>query len=244
MPYQSPDHAIPEAFHELAGRLAPAFAWAALALVGGGLATALLLATNPPGHGDTFRIAAIHYPAAWASLGIYLAMGVLSAVTLRHHNRLTSMLAAALAPTGLLFTLLALWTEALWRKPLRGVWWIWDAEAVSQLMLLFLMGGFVALRAMLDDPRRADRAAALLAVMGVANLPVLYFSLHWWDLLHHEASLAAVPPMPGLLLAAAVLVGAGFAAYAIHAALKRARCLIAERQALARDLRRLLESEA
>ena len=127
---------------------------------------------------------------------------------------------------------------------MRGLWWVWDAASISQLLMLFLFGGFLALRAMIDDPRRAERAGALLALLGAANLPVLYFSLYWWDVLRHEAHRDAGPAMGAATLAATVLIGAGFAAYAAFAALKRVRCLIAERDALARSLRRSLEQPA
>lgn len=243
MLFESLRHACPEAFRDFALRAARPLAWSAMALLGAGLGVALLLAPTNPAQGDAFRIAAIHYPAAWVALGAYLAIGTLSALTLRYHSRLTAMLAGALAPTGMLFTLLALWTEALWRRPVRGTWWAWNAEVVSQLMLLFLLGGFVALRFAIDDPRRADRACALLALIGLGNLPILYFSLHWWDVIRYEAPMST-PPMSAALMAAAALIGAGFAAYAASAALKRVRCFIAERDALARSLRRLLESPA
>lgn len=234
----------PEAFHRWAGRMGPGCGHAAVVLVALGLVVGLALASTVPPQGETSRVAALHYPAAWTSLGVYLAIGALSAITLAHDSRVAAMLAAALAPTGALFTLLALWTEALWRKPLRGVWWAWDAEAIAQLLLLFLYAGFIGLKSMIDDPRRGERSGALLAVLGVANLPVIYFSLHWWDVMRHEAARAVTPPMTPSLLAAAALLGAGFAAYVAHAALKRVRCLIAERDALTRSLRRLPENAA
>lgn len=240
MIFESLRRACPEAFRDFALRAARPLAWSATALVGAGLAVALLLAPTNLAQGDALRIATIHYPAAWVALGAYVAIGALSAVTLRYRSRLTATLAGALAPTAMLFTLLALWTQALWLKPVRGIWWVWNAEAVSQLMLLFLLGGFIALRFAIDDPRRADRACALLALIGLGNLPVLYFSLHWWDVIRYEAPMSTLPMSAPL--AAAVLIGAGFAAYAASAALKRARCLIAERDALGRSLRRLLEA--
>jgi heme exporter protein C len=183
----------------------------------------------------------LHYPAAWLSLLLYIAIGALSVLTLRRDTRLAAMLASAIAPTGALFTFLALWTEALWRKPVRGIWWVWDAESASQLMMLALFAGFIGLKALIDDPRRADRAGALLAVLGAASLPVLYFSLHWWDLLRGETVAAREPAMSGALFLATVMVGLGFAAHATAVALRRTRCLIAERDALSRQLRRMLE---
>lgn len=242
MIFQSLHRACPEAFHGFAGRTAKPLGWAALVLTVAGLGAALVLAPDGQEPGDKFRIGAVHYPAAWASLCIYVTIGALSAVTLRHRSRLTGILAAALAPTGVLFTLLALWTESLWRRPSSGTWWAWDAEAVSQLMMLFLFGGFIAVRAMIDDPRRADQAGALLAVLGTVNLPVLYFSLHWWDMTRVGVPTPAT--FSGAFTMATVLTGAGFAAYAAFAMLKRVRCLIAERNAFARNLRRMLEVDA
>lgn len=242
MIFQLLHRACPEAFHGFAGRMAKPLGWAALVLTVAGLGAALVLAPEGQEPGDKFRIGAVHYPAVWASLCIYLTIGALSAVTLRHRCRLTAMLAAALAPTGVLFTLLALWTESLWRRPSIGTWWAWDAEAISQLMMLFLFGGFLAVRAMFDDPRRGDRAGALLAVLGAVNLPVLYFSLHWWDLM--RVGVPPPAPLSGTFAVATVITGAGFAAYAAFAMFKRVRCLIAERNAFARNLRRMLEVDA
>lgn len=237
-------HARPDSLHRWAGRVAPALGWAAVALIGAGLAVGLLFAPADSGQGDIFRVVVLYRPAAMLSVGIYAAIGILSVATLRYHARLAAMMAGALAPTGVLFTLLALWTDALWRRPVQGAWWAWEAESVSQLLLLFLYGGYLGLRAMIDDPRRAESAGALLAVLGAANLPVLYFSLHWWDALRRGPVAVAQPYMTPYLFLAAVMVGAGFAAYAAFAALKRVRCLIAERDALARSVRRTMESAA
>ena len=180
------------------------------------------------------RVAVLHAPAAWMSLVLYAAMAAIAAVALARRDRRAALFANAVAPTGIVFTLVALWTEALSRKPVHGLWWVWDAEAVSQLMLMFLFGGVLALRSMIDDPRRADRAAALLALVGAANLPVLYFSIHWWDVLRHDG-VAAAPGLSGRALVAAALVFAGFVAYALSAVSRRARCTAAEYQVLARS---------
>ena len=237
-------HARADSLHRWAGRAAPVLGWAAVILIGAGLAVGLLMAPRDAEQGDIFRVAALHRPAAALAVAIYAAIAVLSIATLRLRAKVAAMLAGALAPTGVLFTLLALWTEALWRRPVQGAWWAWEAESVSQLLMLFLYGGFIALRAMIDDPRRADRAGALMALLGAANLPVLYFSLYWWDVLRRGPAVATRPEMTPALFLAALLVGAGFAAYAAFAALKRVRCLIAEREALARSVRRMTESAA
>lgn len=226
-----------------ADRIRPALAVAAAVLLALGLVLGMGFVPEDAAQRGSFRIAVIHYPAAWMSFVLYLAAAVVSIVTLARHERAAAIVANAIAPTGILFTLIALWTEALWRKPLRGLWWAWDAEAVSQLMLMFLFGGLVALRAMIDDPRRADRAAALLALVGAANLPVLYFSIRWWDALQ-RAPQAPVPAMRGALALATLLVGSGFAAYAVFAVLGRARCAVTEREVLARSMHELREARS
>lgn len=234
------DRALSFSISPSADRIRPLLAAASAALIATGLGLGLGFVPADPALNGSFRIAVLHYPAAWLSYVLYFAAAFLSAVALARHERAAAMLANAIPPTGILFSLIALWTEALWHKPVRGMWWIWDAEAVSQLMLVFLFGGLLALRAMIDDPRRGDRAAALLALVGAANLPVLYFSIRWWDVLHRGPA-AAVPPIAGVLALASLLVGAGFAAYAAFAVLGRARCLAAEREVLARSIRQLRE---
>jgi len=202
-------------------------AWASAVFIATGLATGL------PAADAAARLAILHAPAAWLSCGLYVAMAVLAACALAWRHRAAALLANAIAPTGIVFTLVALWTQALLRKPVHGLWWAWDAEAVSQLMLMFLFGGVLALRAMIDDPRRADRAAALLALVGAANLPVLYFSVYWWHVLSHEAVAASASGWSARTAGAAALVLAGFATYAVFAISKRARCTADEYRVLA-----------
>jgi heme exporter protein C len=105
------------------------------------------------------------------------------------NTRLSAMMASAIAPTGALFAFISLWTGALWGKPMWGAWWLWDARLTSELILLFLYFGFIALHASIDDPRRADRAAALLAIVGSVNVPIIYFSVKWWNTLHQGSTI-------------------------------------------------------
>jgi heme exporter protein C len=142
------------------------------------------------------------------------------------------MLASALAPTGALMTFIALWTGALWGKPTWGAWWVWDARLTSELLLLFLYLGFMALQAATDDPRRADRAGALLLLVGVINIPIIYFSVKWWNTLHQGSTinLTRAPSMASLMLAGMLLMVGGFWAYSIAAALHRVRSIILERE--------------
>jgi heme exporter protein C len=140
------------------------------------------------------------------------------------------MMAAALAPTGALFTFIALWTGSLWGKPTWGTYWVWDARLTSELILLFLYFGFMALRGAIEDPRRADRAAALLAIVGVVNVPIIYYSVQWWNTLHQGASvsLTRAPSMAATMLAGMLVMALAFWLYSIAVSLVRVRCMIRE----------------
>jgi heme exporter protein C len=158
------------------------------------------------------------------------------------NTRLASMLALALAPTGAWMTFLALWTGALWGKPTWGTWWVWDARLTSELILLFLYIGFMSLHASIDDERRADRAAALLALVGVVNVPIIYFSVKWWNTLHQGASvsLTKAPSMATTMLWGMLVMALAFWMYSIAAALARTRTIILEREHGTRWVRQLL----
>jgi heme exporter protein C len=224
--------ASPPAFYRLAQRLAP---WlAALAVVAGiaGLAVGFLVAPTDHQQGDAYRIIYLHVPAAWLSMLLYLAMAFWSVLGLVYNTRLSAIMACALAPTGALFTFIALWTGALWGRPTWGTWWVWDARLTSELILLFLYAGFMALHASFDDVRRADRAAAVLAIVGVVNVPVIYFSVRWWNTLHQGASISVsqAPTMAAPMLAGVLLMTVALWAYAAAVVLRRAQCLVLERE--------------
>jgi len=153
------------------------------------------------------------------------------------------MLAVALAPTGAWMTFLALWTGALWGKPTWGTWWVWDARLTSELILLFLYIGFMSLHAAIDDERRADRAAALLALVGVVNVPIIYFSVKWWNTLHQGASvsLTKAPSMATTMLAGMLVMTLAFWMYSIAVVLARSRVIILERERGTRWARQAME---
>ena len=225
-------YAAPQRFYPLAGRMIPWFAAMAVALGAWGLYLGLWLAPTDAQQGDSYRIIFVHVPAAWMSMVIYLAMAGWAGAGLVFNSRLSSMMACALAPTGALMTFLALWTGALWGKPTWGAWWVWDARLTSELVLLFLYIGFMSLHASIDDVRRADRAAGLLALVGVINVPIIYFSVIWWNTLHQGASVSltksasmATPMLMGMLVMALA-----FWAYCIAAALIRVRVILLERE--------------
>jgi len=225
-------YAAPQAFYPLAGRLAPWFAAAAALAAAAGLYVAFFVAPTDAQQGEVYRIIFVHVPAAWMSMFIYVVMAFWAAIGLALNTRLSFMLAHALAPTGALFAFLALWTGAIWGKPTWGTWWVWDARLTSELILLFLYLGYVALNAAIDDPRRADRACALLALAGAVNVPVIYYSVQWWNTLHQGASvsLTRAPSMAGTMLTGMILMAAAFWMYSIAMALARVRCAILERE--------------
>ena len=225
----------PHSFFPLAGKLVPYFAWTAgfLALVG--LYIGLLVAPTDAQQGEVYRIIFIHVPAAWMSMFIYVVMAFWAAVCLGFNARLAGMMARALAPTGALFTFIALWTGSLWGKPTWGTWWVWDARLTSELILLFLYLGYIALHAAIEDPRRADRAAAVLALVGAVNVPIIYWSVKWWNTLHQGASVsfASAPTMAATMFTGMMVMAFAFWMYSIAAALMRVRCIILERENIA-----------
>jgi heme exporter protein C len=224
-------YASPQTFYPLAGRIARGCAVAAALLGAAGLYIGFFVAPTDAQQGEAYRIIFIHVPAAWMSMFIYVVMAFWSALCLALNTRLSGMMAAALAPTGALFTFIALWTGSLWGKPTWGTYWVWDARLTSELILLFLYLGFIALRASIDDPRRADRAAALLAIVGVVNVPIIYYSVQWWNTLHQGASvsLTRAPSMAATMLAGMLVMALAFWMYSIAASLLRVRAIIRER---------------
>jgi heme exporter protein C len=166
------------------------------------------------------------------SMVIYIVMAAWAGLGLALNARLSAMMAQALAPTGAIFTLLALVTGSLWGKPMWGAWWVWDARLTSELILLFLYLGFIALQSSIDDPRRADRAGALLALVGVVNVPIIYFSVKWWNTLHQGSSInmGAAPKMAATMLLGMLIMALAFWMYTVAVALMRLRCIMLERE--------------
>ncbi|MBE2242709.1 MAG: cytochrome c biogenesis protein CcsA [Burkholderiaceae bacterium] len=225
--------AAPSRFYALTGALVPWF-WAAAALFGlAGLYIGFFVAPTDATQGEAYRVIFIHVPAAWMSMLLYLVMAFWAAIGWAFNARLASMLARALAPTGAMFTFLALWTGAFWGKPTWGTWWVWDARLTSELILLFLYLGFISLVNAIDDTRRADKAGALLAIVGSVNVPVIYFSVKWWNTLHQGAtiSMTAAPKMATTMLTAMLLLTLAFWAYAFAVVFTRTRAIVVEREA-------------
>ncbi len=222
----------PQAFYPLAGTMVPWFAAAAILFMAAGLYIGFFVAPTDFQQGDAYRIIFVHVPAAWMSMFMYVVMACWAGVGLGLNARLSFMMLQALAPTGAMFTFLALLTGSLWGKPTWGTWWVWDARLTSELILLFLYLGIILLQTSIDDRRRADRAGALFTLVGVINVPLIYFSVQWWNTLHQGASvsLTAAPKMAATIVAGMLLMVLGFWMYSIAVTLARVRCLIVERE--------------
>ena len=225
-------YSSPQTFFPLAGGLALVFGALALLACAVGLYLGFFVAPTDAQQGESYRIIFIHVPAAWMSMFLYVVMASWAGIGLAFNTRLSGMMASAIAPTGALFTFIALWTGSLWGKPAWGTWWVWDARLTSELILLFLYFGFMALQAAIDDPRRADKAGAVLALVGVVNVPIIYFSVKWWNTLHQGASvsLTKAPTMAATMLAGMLVMIFAFWFYSIAAVMLRARCIMLERE--------------
>lgn len=225
-------YAAPQRFYALSGRLIPYCVAVAVIATIVGLTIGLLIAPSDHQQGESYRIIFIHVPAAWMSMIIYLAVAFWAAIGLIFNARLASMFALALAPTGALMTFIALWTGSLWGKPTWGTYWVWDARLTSELILLFLYLGFLSLHASIEDTRKADRSAAVLAIVGVVNIPIIYFSVKWWNTLHQGASvsLTKAPTMATQMLTGMLIMTVAFWAYSFALSFYRCRTLILERE--------------
>jgi heme exporter protein C len=225
-------YAAPQRFYALSGTLIPYCVAVAVIATIIGLTIGLLIAPSDHQQGESYRIIFIHVPAAWMSMIIYLAVAFWAAIGLIFNARLASMFALALAPTGALMTFIALWTGSLWGKPTWGTYWVWDARLTSELILLFLYLGFLSLHAAIEDTRKADRSAAVLAIVGVVNIPIIYFSVKWWNTLHQGASvsLTKAPTMATQMLTGMLIMTVAFWAYSFALSFYRCRTLILERE--------------
>ncbi|MGA2024140.1 MAG: heme ABC transporter permease [Steroidobacteraceae bacterium] len=236
--FGSPPH-----FYRLARRLVPWFAWPALILCVAGLIGGLGLAPPDYQQGDGFRIIYVHAPAAWLSLMVYVVMATSAAVGLIWRMNVAHAVAASCAPIGASFTALALVTGMLWGRPMWGTYWEWDPRLTSELILQFLYLGYMGLRNAIDDTPRADRASAVLAIVGVVNVPIIHYSVIWWNSLHQAPSVMRIgrPTMPASMLVPLLLMLLGFSLYFVALLLTRARGEVLRRERNARWIAAALE---
>jgi heme exporter protein C len=235
----------PSRFYALASRLVPWLYGTAVLTGLLALYVGLLLAPTDATQGDAYRIIYVHVPAAWMSMVLYLAMAGWSVVGWATNAKLAFALSRAIAPTGAAFTVLALWTGALWGKPTWGAWWVWDARLTSELILLFLYIGYLAIVEGADDRQRGDKAGALLALVGVVNIPIIYFSVRWWNTLHQGAtiSMTSAPKMVSTMLMGMLLMTASFWAYSFAVTFARTCRIVLERESSSAWVRTLAISK-
>ncbi len=224
--------ASPGSAYRLAGRLIPWAAVPAAVLFAAGVYLGLFVAPTDFQQGDAYRVLFIHVPAAWLGMLLYILLALYAAAGWVLNARVASMMASALAGTGAVFTCLTLAAGSLWARPTWGTWWVWDARTTSTLILLFLYVGFISLQSAIENPTRADRAGAILALVGVVNIPIIYFSVEWWSTLHQGATIRIVggPTIAGSMLTPLLVMTAACWLYAIAIVLARLRCVIRERE--------------
>lgn len=224
--------ASPPYFYRLAGRLAPWFGGAAALLIAAGLYGGLWLSPPDYQQGDGFRIIYIHVPSAYLSLLGYALMAGASAIGLVWRMKLAHAVAVAAAPLGASFTFLALITGSLWGKPMWGTYWVWDARLTSELILLFLYLGFIALNKAYEDPRSGERASAVLALVGFVNVPIIHYSVVWWNSLHQGSTkfFGQNAEMAPSMLIPLLLMIFGFTCFFGACLLKRIQVEILERE--------------
>ncbi|HGY9572886.1 TPA: heme ABC transporter permease [Vibrio fluvialis] len=182
-------YAKPESAYRLCGKFLPWFAILALLCLSAGTVWGLAYAPSDYQQGDSFRIIYIHVPAAIWSMGVYMSMAIAAFIGIVWQVKLSDMAASAMAPIGAVYTFIALITGAVWGKPMWGTWWVWDARLTSELILLFLYLGVIALYHAFDDQKTAAKAAGILAIVGVINLPIIHYSVEWWNTLHQGATI-------------------------------------------------------
>ncbi len=197
--------ASPPTFYRFAERLAPWLLIAGLALIGVGVWQGLFVAPADYQQGDAFRIIYVHVPAAALSLSIYTAMAVAGAIALIWRMKLAEVAVVSAAPIGASFTALALVTGMLWGKPTWGAYWVWDARLTSELVLLFLYLGVIGLNQAYSDPRTAARACAWLALVGVVNVPIVHYSVQWWNSLHQGSTILSAEAIANPKMAPSML---------------------------------------
>jgi len=209
--------ANPTRFMELSGRLVPWLAAAAAVLAAAGLYLSWFVAPADYQQGETVRIMFLHVPAAWLALFFYVLMAASALGTLIWRHPLADVSQKAAAPIGAAFTLICLVTGALWGKPMWGTYWVWDARLTSMLVLFLMYCGILALWRTIDEPARAARAVSILTLIGVVNLPVIKFSVDWWNTLHQPASVLRLdgPAIHPSMLYPLLVMAAGFMAFAV-----------------------------
>jgi heme exporter protein C len=222
----------PPHFYRIAGKWIPWLNWIFMLLLLAGLYGGLILAPPDYQQGDSYRIIFIHVPAAWMSLFIYVVMAVCGAVIIVWRMKLAEVVLITSAPIGASFTFLALITGSLWGKPMWGTYWVWDARLTSELILLFLYLGVIGLHNAIEDRRTAARAVAILALVGVVNIPIIHYSVEWWHSLHQGPTVTKFdkPSIHWSMLLPLLLMALAFQVYYALALFHRCRAELLRRE--------------
>ena len=238
-------YASPQNAYMLACRLAPWFGWTAAVLLIAGLYGALIYAPPDYQQGQGFRIIYVHVPAAWMSLFVYMVMASAGAAGLIWKTKVSDAVARSCAPLGAAFTFLALVTGSLWGKPMWGTWWVWDARLTSELILLFLYLGYMALQSAIEERRTAARAGAVLALVGVVNIPIIHYSVIWWNTLHQGPTVTKLgaPSIAISMLIPLLIMTLAYMCYFAAVLLVRARGEILEQESNSSWVRELVCGE-
>jgi heme exporter protein C len=237
--FGSPPH-----FYRIAGLWMPWLTGIFAILVIAGLYGGLVVAPTDYQQGESYRIIFVHVPASWMSLFIYMVMAFCGIVVLVWRMKLAEVVLMSAAPIGASFTFLALVTGSLWGKPMWGTYWVWDARLTSELILLFLYLGVIGLYGAIDDKRVAGRAVAILAIVGVVNIPIIHYSVEWWNSLHQGATITKFdkPSMPMSMLWPLLVMALAFKVYFILSLFQRVRAELLHRERNSRWVEELVQN--
>ena len=222
----------PPHFYRIAGKWLPWLGALFLLSLVAGLYGGLFVAPTDYQQGESYRIIFIHVPAAWMSLFIYVAMAFCGVVIIVWRMKLAEVVLISSAPIGASFTFLALATGSLWGKPMWGTWWVWDARLTSELILLFLYLGVIGLHNAIEDKRVASRAVAILAIVGVVNIPIIHYSVEWWNSLHQGPTITKMgkPNMPPSMYIPLLIMALAFQIYYVLAMFQSSRAELLKRE--------------
>jgi len=222
----------PPHFYRIAGNLLPWLGTIFLLLLVAGLYGGLILAPPDYQQGESYRIIFIHVPSAWMSLFIYMVMAACGVVILVWRMKIAEIVLISSASIGASFTFLALATGSLWGKPMWGTWWVWDARLTSELILLFLYLGVIGLHGAIEDKRIAARAIAILAIVGMVNIPIIHYSVEWWNSLHQGPTVTKFdkPSIHWSMLVPLLLMALAFQVYYLLALFQSCRAELLQRE--------------
>jgi len=238
--------ASPPHFYSFTDKLLPWLVAICVLLLVSGLYLGLYVAPTDYQQGDSYRIIYVHVPAAWMSLFIYMVMAVSGGIGLIWRMKIADVVAISSAPIGASFTFIALVTGSLWGKPMWGTWWVWDARLTSELILLFLYLGVISLYGAIEDKRTASRAISILALVGVVNIPIIHYSVEWWNTLHQGPTVTKLdkPSIHVDMLIPLLLMAIAFKFYYAIAMLLVAKVEILKREQNTQWVKKLLEEKA